>query len=88
MPVTLLLLSDGTSSLEFTPDDLEAVRQAIYCLFGKATSELRGSYSRIVFGGETFLFEQEWDAPCLIASTEAGSLLLAQIERRLSGTTP
>jgi hypothetical protein len=87
MAVVLLSLPDGTSSLEFAPDDLEAVRQAISHLFGKATSELRGSYSRMAFGGETFLFEQEWDAPCIIASTEGGSLLLAQIERRHSGTT-
>ncbi len=55
-------------------------------MFGEAIPELHGSYSRIAFGGETFLFEQEWDAPCLIASTVAGSLLLVQIERRLSET--
>lgn len=87
MAVALLSLPDGTSSLEFAPDDLEAVRQVISHLFGKATSELRGSYARIAFGGENFLFEQEWDAPCLIASTKGGSLLLAQIERRLSEGT-
>jgi len=86
MAVALLSLPEGTSSLEFAPDDLESVQQAISHLFGKVSSELRGSYSRIAFGGENFLFEQEWDAPCLIASTEGGSLLLAQIERRLSGT--
>lgn len=86
MAVTLLPLSNGTSSLEFAPDDLQCVRGAISHLFGEATCELHASYSRITFGGETFLFEQEWDAPCLIASTEAGSLLLVQIERRLSGT--
>lgn len=86
MAVTLLSLPNGTSSLEFAPDDLEAVRQSISCLFGKTTKELRASYSRVAFGGESFLFEQEWDAPCLIASTEGGSLLLAQIERRLSTT--
>jgi len=86
MAVTLLPLPYGKSSLEFAPDDSKRVRQAISDLFGKATSELHASYSQVSFGGETFLFEQEWDAPCLIASTEAGSLLLAHIERRLSGT--
>ena len=86
MTITLLLLPDGKSSLEFAPDDVELVQQAIAHLFGEATSELHASYSRIAFGGETFLFKQEWDAPCLIASTAAGTLLLAQIEIRLSGT--
>lgn len=86
MAVTLLSFADGKSSLEFAPDDIERVRQAISDLFGEATSELHASYSQISFGGETFLFEQEWDAPCLIASTEAGSLLLAHVERRLLGT--
>lgn len=86
MAVTLLPLPNGTSSLEFAPVDMQLVRGAISYLFGEAIPELHGSYSRIVFGGETFLFEQEWDAPCLIASTVVGSLLLVQIERRLSET--
>lgn len=86
MAVSLLSLPNGTSSLEFAPDDLEAVRQAISHLFGKTTDKLRASYSQIAFGGETFLFEQEWDAPCLIALNEGGSLLLVQLEQRLAGT--
>jgi hypothetical protein len=86
MAVSLLSLPDGTSSLEIAPDDLEAVHQAISHMFGKTTDKLRASYSQIAFGGETFLFEQEWDAPCLIALTEGRSLLLAQLEQRLSGS--
>lgn len=88
MAVTLLSHSDGnSSSLEFASEDIEIVRQAILDLFGEATSERHITYSTIVFGGERFLFQDEWDAPCLIASTEAGSNLLFQIERRLSDTT-
>ena len=86
MAVTLLALPNGKSSLEFAPDDIAAVRGAISYLFGEATSELHASYSQVAFGGETFLFEQEWDAPCLIASTDTGSLMLEQIEQRLSRT--
>ena len=88
MAVTLLSHSDDkSSSLEFTPEDIEIVRQAILDLFGEATSEQHITYSTIAFGGEKFLFQDEWDEPCLIASTEAGRNLLLQIERRLSGTT-
>ena len=85
--MTLLSLPDGNTSLEFASDDIEAVRQAILDLFGEPTSEQHITYSTIAFGGERFLFQNEWDDPCLIASTEAGSRLLLQIERRLSGAT-
>jgi len=86
MAVSLLLSPDGKSSLEFAADDIEAVRQAITHLFGEATCETRASYARAAFSGETFPFKYGWDDPCLIALTQAGSHLLTQIERRLSGT--
>ena len=87
MAVSLLSLPNGGSSLEFASDDIEAVRHAIFDLFGEAASEQHITYSTVVFGGETFLFQNEWDDQCLIASTEAGGELLLQIERRLSGAT-
>ncbi|WP_159830807.1 hypothetical protein [Novosphingobium sp. TCA1] len=80
----LLSHSNGnSSSLEFASEDIEIVRQAILDLFGEATSERHITYSTIEFGGERFLFQNEWDDACLIASTEAGLNLLLQIERRL-----
>lgn len=85
MAVTLLSLSDGhSSSLEFASEDIELVRQAIFDLFGETASQRGLTYSTMEFGGEKFLFQKEWDDPCLIASTEAGRTLLLQIERRLS----
>jgi len=87
MSVTLLSLPDGNSSLEFASDDIEAVLQASLDLFGRAASERHLTYSTIAFGGEKFLFQNEWDDPCLIASTEAGSDVLFHVERRLSGAT-
>jgi hypothetical protein len=86
MAVTLLSLPVGKSSLEFAPDDVHAVWQVISGLFGEVSNERHTTYARIAFGGETFLFENEWDESCLIASTEAASRLLTQIARRLSGT--
>ncbi|MBB4859068.1 hypothetical protein HNO88_002394 [Novosphingobium chloroacetimidivorans] len=88
MPVTLLSLPNGNSSLEFASDEIEAVRQAILDLFGEAASEPHVTYSALAFGGEKFLFQNEWDDPCLIASTEEGSHLLLQIEQRLLEKTP
>ncbi|MCJ2185146.1 hypothetical protein MTR62_21005 [Novosphingobium sp. 1949] len=86
--MTLLPHSDGhSSSLEFAPDDVELVRQAIFDLFGEAASQRGLTYSTMEFGGEKFLFQNEWEDPCLIASTEAGRTLLLQIERRLSTAT-
>lgn len=85
--MTLLSHSGGnSSSLEFASEDMEIVRQAILGLFGEATSERHITYSKMTFGGERFLFQNEWDDPCLIASTEAGHNLLLQIQRRLSET--
>jgi hypothetical protein len=87
MAVTLLSCSDGnSSSLEFASEDIEIVRQAILDLFGEATSERHITYCTMAFGGERFLFQNEWGDPCLIASTKVGHNLLLQIERRLSGT--
>jgi hypothetical protein len=88
MAVTLFSHPDGnSSSLEFASEDIKIVQQAILDLFGEATSERHITCSTMVFGGEKFLFQNEWDDPCLIASTRAGHNLLLQIERRLSETT-
>jgi hypothetical protein len=88
MAATLLSHSGGNSwSLEFGSEDIEIVRQAILDLFGVVTSEQHITCSTIVFGGEKLLFQNEWDDPCLIASTKGGRDLLLQIERQLSGTT-
>jgi hypothetical protein len=63
MAVTLLSLPEGTSSLEFVPEDIEAVRQAISDLFGDAISKRDTTYSQVAFGGETFLFEMNGMSP-------------------------
>ena len=86
MAVKLLLLSDGNSSLEFTPDELERVRQIIFELFGASSSEDSPTYSRVTVAGETFLFEHGWDEPCLIATGREASRMLAQIADRINST--
>lgn len=89
MTVTLLFHSDSeSSSLEFASEDIESVRQAILDLFGDAASEQHTTYCTLRFGGEKFLLQNEWDDPCLIAFTEAGRIMLAKIEGRLSEKKP
>lgn len=83
MAVTLLALSDGVSSLEFSPEDSAAVREAVAALFGGIAERLSASYSTVTFAGESFLME--WDEPCLIATNARGSELLSQLEKRLNG---
>jgi hypothetical protein len=85
MAVTLLALSDGRSSLELSPEDSAAVREAVAALFGGIAERLSASYSTVTFAGESFLMEWEWDEPCLIATNARGSELLSQIEKRLNG---
>ena len=83
MAISLLPLSNGSVSLELDPADFDDVREVITVLFGAVASDARPSYSRLTFGGETFLFEQEWNEPCLIAMSEAGGLMLEQIFEHL-----
>ncbi|WP_176590068.1 hypothetical protein [Sphingobium sp. EM0848] len=88
MAISLLPLPKGNASLEFAPADLANVREAISALFGPVLSDVQPTYARLTFGGETFLFEQEWDEPCLIAQNEAGTLMLEQLLEHLQSRHP
>lgn len=79
MAICLLPLPNGSASLEFAPDDLTDVYEAISSLFGPMLRDVQPTYVRLTFGGETFLFEQEWDEPCLIAQSEAGTPMLEKL---------
>lgn len=39
----------------------------------------------VSFGGETFTYQNEWDDPCLISSSNKGDELLRNIYTELSG---
>lgn len=79
MPFRLLICDNGVLSLEFEPGDMHIVRAAIVRQFGALTVERRVVSSEVHFGGESFTFQNEWDDPCLITSTESGRTILRRL---------
>jgi hypothetical protein len=79
MPFRLVICDNGVLSLEFEPGDMDAVRAAIVRQFGALTVERRVVSSEVHFGGESFTFQNEWDDPCLITSTESGRTILRRL---------
>lgn len=69
-------MRDSSASLEFENDDLPLVRQAISARFGQLEIEPHLLYQDWRFGGCDFLFQAEWDDPCLIGSTPDAAALL------------
>jgi hypothetical protein len=71
----LLELSSDLVSLEFGTAEVAAVKARLGRL-GMVTIARRATYDLITVAGEEFLFQNEWDEPCLIARSPAGSALL------------
>ena len=87
MAVTLLSLSNGLLSLEFETSDISSVAAVIRLLFGEVSSQQIPTATRYTFGGCRFLFQNEWDDPCLIAQSVEGNELLRQIWAKLNADT-
>ncbi len=79
MSFRLLTCDNGVLSLEFEPSDMDGVRAVIIRQFGALTVERRVISSEVHFGGESFTFQNEWDDPCLITSTENGRAILRRL---------
>lgn len=79
MPFDLLTCDEHVMSLEFAPSDLDIVRAAIIRRFGAFAVERGAISSDVQFGGESFTFQNEWDDPCLITSTERGRMILRRL---------
>jgi hypothetical protein len=79
MPFRLLTCDDGVVSLEFEPGDMDELRAAIMRQFGGLNDERHVVSSDVHFGGESFTFQNEWDDPCLITSTESGRTILRRL---------
>jgi hypothetical protein len=75
----LLRLSNGHTSLEFASSDLSSVAAAIQKLFGiPETDRSHAFLTAYRFGGSSFVFQNEWDDPCLISGTDEGDEILRQ----------
>lgn len=83
MAVTLLKAGDYLS-LEFDNDDLERVGECIRDLYPNVTSRWAGIFKVYCFGGCEFTFQNEWDDPCLIASSDEGHEILRVLHARLT----
>jgi len=84
MAVSLLELSGGGVSLEFDEPDLAKIRAAIATQFGEILVLANGPLlSEVEFGGERFVYYQEW-TPCLLSRSEKGASILRLIAAMLS----
>lgn len=83
MAISILTLSDGGVSLEFSSTDAKAVREAIRQRYGRMRRRWFVVSADVTFGGERFIFQNEWNDPCLISRSPAGASMLEQITNDL-----
>ena len=79
MAIDLIGLGDGGVSLEFDTADFPIVRDRLVALFGPYTAEWVIDYAVIDIGGERLILDDEWDDPCLLATTPRGNAMLRTI---------
>ena len=75
MSVSLLKVGSRLS-LEFDTSDLDAMRSYIGERYAEVSSKAAGIATIVMFGGEEFMFQNEWDDPCLISQSAKGDDLL------------
>lgn len=83
MPVSLLR-TETIFSLEFAPEDKADVRAAIQELFGELKINPVVVSATVLFDGECFAYQEEWDDPCLISSSARGKEILERLAERLA----
>ena len=81
MAVSILPLKGGGASLEYARADAERVGAAIKALYGTPSIEWAAVFATVRFGGCRFVYQDEWDDPCLIAGCPSGVRLLEAIAR-------
>ncbi|MDO9587979.1 MAG: hypothetical protein Q7J13_08580 [Brevundimonas sp.] len=79
MAISILNLSGGGVSLEFSSADARAVREAIRQRYGRMRRRWFVLSAEVTFGGERFLFQNEWNDPCLISRSAAGGEMLERL---------
>lgn len=85
MAATILPLPDGSFSLEFDEADIDAVESYIAAHFAPVEQTVYPTLVTYHFGYCSFVFQNEWGDPCLIANSEKGHAILVQILENLNG---
>ncbi len=84
MAITLLPLSSGGVSLEFVADDLATVRARIIERFGPYEAEPWIDGAFLTVDGKQLVFTDDWDRPCLLATTTRGHAVLRALAEPLA----
>lgn len=71
----MLDLDNGSVSLEFSADEREQVLDRLRRL-GPMRAEVAACHEVLTVNGESIVYTDEWDEPCLIASTPAAIAML------------
>jgi hypothetical protein len=79
MAITILTLPDGHLSLEFDVIDMPNVTAAINKRYGVPSVRRYPALAVYAFGRCSFTFQNEWDDPCLIASSSDGDEILKKL---------
>ena len=79
-----MTLTGGGVSLEFDTADAPTVRKAIARRYGRMRRRWLVLAAEVTFGGESFVFQNEWNDPCLISRSAAGAEMLERIASDLS----
>lgn len=74
----LLELDHGRVSLEFDAGEWAEVQSRLSA-FGAVARQPQAAYDLIRVGGEEFVLADDWEEPCLLAKTAAGSAMLRQL---------
>ena len=79
----VMFLQDGVS-LEFTPEEIDRVRQTALSNFGSWAVDDHGPSATVRIAGEPFAAVNEWGDACLISTSEDGKHLLLRLVRALN----
>jgi len=83
MTISLLRLPDGACSLEFATEDIDRVRAALQRKYGTPDVERYPTLTVYKFPMASLTFQNEWDDPCLISSSEIGVEMLEHLAKEL-----
>ena len=84
MAVTLRSVNDATLVLEFEPDEIDRVRDTLRETYGVPEISRYPLFTVYIFEKASLTFHNNWDAPCLIASDEAGHAMLREVSRLIA----